>query len=235
MAAFFEGNNPHIILTPEGDRLLAELAARDSEVEQLRDVIAAYVDQVRSGQPGEGESKEVATLRAELEMVREQAVRDLAQMREQLAAAETRKRRLQQADDREAISHEAMRQRIEALEASLGERQRELTEAEEARHMLEDGLEDANRQLDGVRRELERAQTEADESLYSRREAEKARNQLQQALQRLQDNAEEARVTDLRDDRLPLYIATDQPHEGRKRFRPLADIFAIYNRVDGVR
>lgn len=186
----------------ERDALLAEVAMRESEVEQLRGVLEEYVDQIRAAQSDDGDVSEVAALRAELEMVREQAIRDVAHMREKLATAETQKRRLQQADGREAISHEAMRQRIEELESSLAERQRELSGADESRHMLEDALEDANRQLDAVRRDLEKAQVEADEAVFSRREADNAREQLQAALYRLQEDAEEARVTDLRDERL---------------------------------
>ena len=188
-------------LREQRDALLADVAKRDSELEELRGVLAEHVDQPRSGQPDD-DAAELIALRAELEMVRDRAIRDVAQMREQLAAAETQQRRLHQADGREAISYESMRQRIETLESSLGERQRELTGAEEARHMLEDGLEDVNRQLDEMRRELERAKTEADEALASRREAENARDQLQQALIRVQEDAEEAKVTDLRDERL---------------------------------
>ena len=188
-------------LREQRDALLADVAMRDSELEELRGVIAEHDGQTRSGQPDD-DAAELVALRAELETVRDRAIRDVAQMREQLAAAETQQRRLQQADGREAISYEAMRQRIETLESSLGERQRELTGAEEARHMLEDGLEDVNRKLDEMRRELEKAQTEAEEALASRREAEKARDQLQQALIRVQEDAEEAKVTDLRDERL---------------------------------
>ncbi|MGB5741030.1 MAG: cyclic nucleotide-binding domain-containing protein [Sedimenticolaceae bacterium] len=188
-------------LREQRDALLADVAMRDSEVEELRGVIAEHDGQTRSGQSDDS-AAELIALRAELEMVRDRAIRDVAQMREQLAAAETQQRRLHQADGREAISYEAMRQRIESLESSLGERQRELTGAEEARHMLEDGLEDVNRQLDEMRRELEKAQTEADEALAARREAEKVRDQLQQALIRVQEDAEEAKVTDLRDERL---------------------------------
>ncbi|MGB5611117.1 MAG: hypothetical protein WBM67_00550, partial [Sedimenticolaceae bacterium] len=184
------------------DSLRSDLAARESEVEQLRSVIAEYVDQIREAQTDGDGGSDVAALRAELDMVRDQAIRDVAHMREQLASAETRKRRLQQADGREAISQEVMRQQIEALESSLAERQRELGEAEGSRHMLEDSLEDANRQLDEVRRELEKALLEADELVVSRREAETARGQLHEALCRLQEDAEEARVTDLRDARL---------------------------------
>lgn len=186
----------------ERDALVAELALRESEIEQLRGVLEEYVDQIRAAQSGDEDASEVTALRAELEMVREQAIRDVAHMREQLATAETQRRRLQQADDREAVSYEAMRQRIEGLESSLGERQRELSDAEDARHMLEDSLEDVNRQLDDLRRELEQTRAEAEEAASGQREAESAKQQLQEAFQRMQNDAEEVRVIDLRDDRL---------------------------------
>ena len=189
-------------LLSEHDQLLTELAVRESEVDQLRNVIAEYVDQIRAVQSEDASGPDVAALRTELEMVREQAIRDVAQMREKLAAAETQQRRLQQADGREAISHEAMRQKIEGLESSLAERQRELGGAEKSRHQLEDSLEDANRQLDELRRELDTARGEADDALSSMREAESARNQLKEEICRLQEDMEEAKITDLRDARL---------------------------------
>ena len=189
-------------LQQQRDALRAELAVREGEVEQLRGVLEEYVDQIRAARSDDDDVSEVTALRSELEMVREQAIRDVAHMREQLAAAETQKRRLQQADGREAISLEAMRQKIEMLESSLTERQRELADAEASRHMLEDSLEDANRQVDEAKREREKALVEADEALFSRREAETARDQLQEALYLLQEDAEQARVTDLRDSRL---------------------------------
>ena len=189
-------------LRAEHQDLLDQIAQRDKEVEQLRAVLEEYVDQIKAVQAEGGAHDEVAALRAELDMVREQAIHDVAQMREQLAAAESQKRRLQQADGREAVSLEVMRQRIEALETSLNERQRLLGEAEESRQMLEDAMEDRDRQLDELRRELEKAQVEADEAVFSRREAETARDQLQQALYQLHEDAEQAKVTDLRDERL---------------------------------
>ena len=137
-----------------------------------------------------------------------QAIRDVAHMREQLALAETQQRRLQQADGREAISYESMRQRIEELESSLAERQRELGSAEDSRQELEDSLEDANRRLDEVRLDLDRAKGEADEAVSSRREAESARSQLEEALRQLQEDSEVARATDLRDDRLSPGVAS---------------------------
>jgi chromosome segregation ATPase len=197
-------------LRAENESLRSQLGEQASGDEQaieglraeLLDIKQRLEEREHALATARAEQAELIALRAELEMVRDRAVRDVAEMREQLAAAESHLRRLQQADGREAISYEAMRQRIETLESSLGERQRELTGAEEARHMLEDGLEDVNRQLDEMRRELEKAQTEADTALASRREAERARDQLQQALVRLQEDAEEAKVADLRDERL---------------------------------
>ena len=187
-------------LRAEHDALKAELAQREREVGQLRGVLEEYVEQIKGG-GADSDVSEIDALRTELEMVREQAIRDVAQMREQLAAAETQKRRLQQADGREAISHEAMRQKIDALETSLSERQRDLGQAEESNHMLEDELEDANRKLDELQREVDKAQAEVEEAMLTRREAENAREQLQDALEELRAG-DGADSLDLRDSRL---------------------------------
>jgi CRP-like cAMP-binding protein len=176
----------------------AELAAALERVEAERERLQAALDEAAQ----EGPESELAALRAELELVREQAAAEAAEMREKLAIAETEKLRLHQADEREVISHEAMRQRIETLEVSLGERQRELAAAEDSRHMLEDALEDANSQLDKARLEYEQALEEVEAALASRREAERAREQLQESLQRIQEGADQVRGTDLRDARL---------------------------------
>jgi CRP-like cAMP-binding protein/chromosome segregation ATPase len=186
----------------ERDELQAELVMRENEVEQLRGVIEEYVDHIRAAQSGGGDAGEIDALRAELEMVREQAIRDVAQMREQLATAERQQRRLQEADGREAVSHEAMRQKIEELEATVAERQRDLIQADSSRHMLEDQLEDANTKIDVMRREMEQMREDADQAVLARREAEVARSQLQDALAQYEANADEARTKDLRDDRL---------------------------------
>lgn len=157
-------------LQDERDQLLSERAALQSE-------LAAGIER--------------------LTREREQTGRDLAQMRERLATAETQNRRLQQADGREAISHESMRQRIEALESSLHERQRELADAEEVRHRLEDALEDLNRGVDELRLELQQAKTGA-------AEAEAARDQLREALRQRKDGSGETPEADLRDERSQL-------------------------------
>ena len=186
----------------QNEELLAELAARESEVEQLRGVIEEYVSQFEQAKREHDGAAEIDALRAELTMVREQAVRDVAEMREQLQRAQQQARRLSEAGGRELVSQEAMRQQIETLEASLGERQREISDAQAAHNMLEDELEDAHRQLDQALRELEKAQADADEAISIRREAESARSQLQEALVQTQRDAEQARDNDLRDARL---------------------------------
>lgn len=74
----------------ERDELRAEfgdakvqLAARQAEVDELRSVISTYVDQVRDAQSQE--SEQIAALKQELQMVREQAEKDVVMLREQLA------------------------------------------------------------------------------------------------------------------------------------------------------
>jgi hypothetical protein len=54
------------------------------------------------------------------------------------------------------LAQEAQRQDLAGLRRALGERQRELREADESRHALEDSLEDAHREVDNLRRELAR-------------------------------------------------------------------------------
>ncbi len=192
-------------LLAERDALRTQLIEREREVKQLRSVMEEYVDQIRSAQYG-GQEEDVEALRTELEMVREQAIRDVARMREQLATAETQKRRLQEADGREAISLESMRQRIEELETTLGERQRDLTQAEESRQMVEDALEDKNREFEAQRLEL-------DETLGRLHEAEAAHEQVQAALAQLRESAEQTKMVDLRDAR----IAASEPPADRQR------------------
>jgi hypothetical protein len=59
-------------------------------------------------------------------------------------------------DNTSVLAQEAQRQDLAGLRRALTERQRELREADEARHTLEDTLEDAHREIDNLRRELTR-------------------------------------------------------------------------------
>jgi hypothetical protein len=62
----------------------------------------------------------------------------------------------QQVDSTSVLAQEAQRQDLAGLRRALTERQRELREADDARHTLEDTLEDAHREIDNLRRELTR-------------------------------------------------------------------------------
>lgn len=187
------------IRSAQADTLQAQLAARQDEVDQLRSVMETYVEQIKNVQ---GDPDELQALRSELEMVREQAVKDVAQMRERLSATEQELRQLRDEDGREALEVESMRQQLTELGDSLAERQRDLASAEEARQLLEDSLEDANTEVDTLRRELDKLAVEKDESSFRSEEAEAARLQVQDELLRYQRLAEQEKVNDLRDERM---------------------------------
>jgi hypothetical protein len=74
---------------------------------------------------------------------------EVERMRARLADA-------QRVDSAALIAQEAQRQDLDGLRRALTERQRELREADESRHNLEDALEDAHREVDNLRRELAR-------------------------------------------------------------------------------
>lgn len=175
------------------------LQARQAEVDELRSVMETYVDQLQNAQDQGGE---VEALRAELEMVRTQAAKDVAEIRQQLVAAHEELQSLRSGGGREAVDGEVLRQKSEELEISLQERQRELLDAAEARQMLEDSLEDANAEVDALRRQLDKLNVEVDESQFKASEAEQAREQVQQELLRYQEDAEQAKVADMRDERM---------------------------------
>jgi chromosome segregation ATPase len=177
------------------------LAAQQQEADRLRGVVEEYVEQIDANQLDQGDD-EVSALQLELTMVREQAVKDVAAMREELARNATALTRLQASGGEEVVAHEAMRQEIGELQKSLQERQRELNGEEQARQMLEDALEDANTEIDDLRRKLDALAVDVEEAQFGRLEAEDARTQVQAALYRHQEEAEEARATDLRDERL---------------------------------
>ncbi len=100
------------------------------------------------------------------------------------------------------ISQESARQEMDEYLESLQEREKGLKAMEEAQQFLEDQLEDANTEIDRLRRELDKAVVEAEESEYLRQEAENARKQLENTLYSIQEGVEDAKVTDLRDERM---------------------------------
>jgi predicted nucleic acid-binding Zn-ribbon protein len=117
-------------------------------------VIQNYVEQLQPLMVGQ--SEEMEALRTELAMVREQAHEDVAQMRGEVERMRARLADAQRVDSAALIAQEAQRQDLDGLRRALTERQRELREADESRHGLEDALEDAHREVDNLRRELTR-------------------------------------------------------------------------------
>jgi chromosome segregation ATPase len=103
-----------------------------------------------------GRGDELDALRTELAMVREQAGRDVTHMRGEVERLRRALADAQQVDSTSVLAQEAQRQDLAGLRRALSERQRELREADEARHTLEDSLEDAHREIDNLRRELTR-------------------------------------------------------------------------------
>ncbi len=100
------------------------------------------------------------------------------------------------------VSQESARQEMDEYLESLQEREKGLKAMEEAQQFLEDQLEDANTEIDRLRQELDKAVVEAEEAEYLRQEAENARRQLENTLYSIQEGVEDAKVTDLRDERM---------------------------------
>lgn len=105
-------------------------------------------------------------------------------------------------DDIDALEQESVRQEMDDFQESLQGREKGLRALQEAQQILEDQLEDANTEIDRLQRELDRAIVERDESEYLRKEADGARKQLEASLYNIQSGVEEAKVTDLRDERM---------------------------------
>ena len=105
-------------------------------------------------------------------------------------------------EDLEAVLQESARQEQDDFQESLQERDRGLQALEEAQQILEDQLEDSNAEVDRLQRELDRAVVEAEEAEYPKREAEEARKQLEITLYNIQEGVEDAKVIDLRDERM---------------------------------
>lgn len=190
------------------ESLEAELRARDRQLAELRDALAEARQAVDAA-AGSDMAARVENLQAELDASRAQAAREMDEMRDRLQRAEQQARRHNDAGDREVVSQEVMRQQIESLEISLGERQREVTDAQTSQSMLEDELEDAHRQVDEIRRELDKARMDAEEAAGVRAEAESARRQLEQALLVMQREGIKVDGADLRDARLAESLAKE--------------------------
>ena len=110
-----------------------------------------YVDQIQTIDAAP-DPEEYEALRQELEMVREQARRDLQDLQNQL---EDQASQVQAVDSDNVIETEALRQEHEVLTRSLSDRSNELQNSQHTCQLLEDELEDAHAAIDEMRRQLE--------------------------------------------------------------------------------
>ncbi len=195
------------------------------EVEELRSVMQQYAEQIEAAQQGSG-VEEVTALQAELELVREQAEEDMAQLRQALEsakedlAAKPAELEGSSSDDQvvmlqleleearakireseltgsvEATESEAIRQEMDSLQSSLDERRRELENSRKDSLLLEEKIEERNSEIDRLKLALEASQDDVDESEFSRNEAQEAKKQVEAALYKAQEKIESDRPVD---------------------------------------
>jgi len=179
----------------EAERVQAqqEIERLEGEMSELRAVMSEHIEQIESVRATDG------ALESELNMVREQAAREIAQLTAELAFARSQ---LGAGDEGDSLVGEAKRQELLGVQAALDERERELGSAEESRQMLEDSLEDTHREMDELKRRLDQVCVDLEEADFRRQEAEQARDQVEGVLQQMQQSVADAEATDLRDDRL---------------------------------
>lgn len=141
-------------------------------------------------------------LKFELDELQERSDSELSALESESDSVQLRSSELLSEENQEVIAQEAARQEMSEFQNTLQERDKGIKAMEEAQQFLEDELEDANAEIDRLRRELDKAIVENEEADYLRKEAEDARKQLESTLYKIQEGVEDAKVTDLRDERL---------------------------------
>ena len=141
-------------LEKERDEALSQAEHLKQEVQELRGVIQTHVEQSKGINADEGQEDSKA-LRAELEMVRQQASSDLEQLRSELAAAKAKLAGTGERDMDEATSLQAQRQEIDSVRQALQEKDHMLKLSQTQCRKLEDSIEDRDREVDQLKRNLE--------------------------------------------------------------------------------
>jgi len=178
----------HAILQEEKAQLASRLEQRQAEVEELRAVMEAYVEQIRSARDiqlaQEEDERELHGLHAQIETLRS----ELRQARERLSSSP------------DPADVEAMRQDLHDVQQSLKERQAAVAQAEETRHQLEDSLEDNHAELDRLRIQLEQVSQEVSSAQQGEKASREAQARLEEELKQLQQHALELDLGDIRDE-----------------------------------
>ncbi|MES9873318.1 MAG: SUMF1/EgtB/PvdO family nonheme iron enzyme [Candidatus Sedimenticola sp. 6PFRAG7] len=200
-----------------------EVERLNGEVAELRKVMEQYVEQINQAQDGV-EGEDAASLRTELQLVREMADTELKEMREelekarsqlsakggeaggggedasllrfQLEEAQSKLRELEQGGSGDVAETEALRQEGESLRSSIGEREQQISTLQRDLRKLEERIEDRNSEVDRLQQALEVAQVDADEAEFRSNESTEARKQVEDALYQLQQQVESKRPKD---------------------------------------
>jgi formylglycine-generating enzyme required for sulfatase activity/CRP-like cAMP-binding protein len=178
------------------DSLDQEVRKTEQATEQIRQLTEALetLRNAASEQKSKGgaaaDAAELESVRAELELVRIHATADLNALKEELHTAKSMLHAREQEVAKEKTGHEADRQEVERLRATLEQREKQIKRAETERRHLEDAIEDRNAEIDRLRHEAEEALLEAEEAGYGRKEAEEARKQVEEALYELKSDLE---------------------------------------------
>lgn len=172
-------------LNEDKDMLVSKLEQRQAEVEELRAVMEAYVEQIRSARDihlaQQEDERELQGLHSQIETLRN----ELRQVRERLSSSP------------DPADVEAMRQELHDVQQSLKERQTALAQAEENRHQLEDSLEDNHAELDRLRIQLEQASQALSTAQQGEKETLAAHARLEQELKQMQQHAVELDLGDV--------------------------------------
>ena len=223
-------------LRVEKDAAHTEVERLSGEVQEVRSVLAQYVEQIQQSQAG---SDEVEALRAELQLVRERADEDLARMRREAEAAgeadtpsgdrqqvtrlqseldelQMRIKEQQLSGSAEAAENKALKQEAEAARQTLQEKQGQLEQAEAKARDLQEQVDAGKHEREKIEQALNTARVEVEEADFRRQEAEDARQQVQDALYQVQQEAEGRRARDQAEEEFPKVraVEVEQPSTG---------------------
>jgi CRP-like cAMP-binding protein/DNA repair exonuclease SbcCD ATPase subunit len=136
------------------DRAHAEVDRLKTELHELRSSMDAQMTapQVDGANDANAEAR---ALRTELEMVRKTAEAELAQMRNQLAAADATDRQQGSRDVDTVATVQALRQEIDSIRRALSDKEQTLRVSQSQCRSLEDAIEDRDKENDQLRRKLE--------------------------------------------------------------------------------
>jgi len=125
-----------------------------TDASELRNVMQKYVDQIQTID-GDSNDEELEAVRRELEIVRQQAQKDVIELKEKIEEQASSSQFAAQ-DSENILELEVLRQESEIVSQSLVDRQQELHVSQQTCQLLEDELEDAHAKIDELRRQLEK-------------------------------------------------------------------------------